>query len=148
MKAPVLIVLTIGLALTNLALAQPQFSPLPQESNRANISALLEHPILSVVPRSLDFGWVAPGSTATNTFLVENAGGGTLIGRAVAPPPFRIVQGGAYHLPKNSSQVVTITFTPARGGTNIAAVTFTGGGGATNHVIGRSALIRPRILSP
>jgi len=134
--------LGMGLVLTMEAAPPPVFTdPVLRTPTRTN---LLHNPVLIVAPDKLDFGWVEPGSTATNTFLIENAGGGMLTGQAIASAPFRIVQGGVYSLGRNSSQVVTLTFTPGREATNTALVKFTGGGGVSKEVIGRSALFRPR----
>ncbi|HEY5909549.1 MAG TPA: hypothetical protein VJA21_02980 [Verrucomicrobiae bacterium] len=108
------------------------FSPLPTRP-----SVVLTNPIILITPKALSFGVVPAGKSATNTFLIENVGRGELIGRASVPAPFKIISGGDYILKQNEIQVVTLEFTPGRGLTNIAAVTFTGGGGAKAAVIGR-----------
>ena len=90
---------------------------------------LIDHPFLLVSPTAMDLGRLRPGEGATNSFLVENVGGGILVGTATVPPPFRIVSGGSYRVPRSGAQVVTIVYTPNGSPTNTQVVTFTGGAG-------------------
>jgi len=103
----------------------------------ANAATLFTNPIIVVTPMTLDFGTVTTNTTATNTFLVENAGGGKLVGKATVAPPFKIVDGANYKLGENEAQVVTVIYTPRAVGSNIQTVLFTGGGKAKATVIGR-----------
>jgi hypothetical protein len=96
-------------------------------------------PIIVISPPVLDFGTVATNKTVTNTFLVENAGGGKLIGKAAVEPPFRILSGEAYALRHNEAQVVTVVYKPTGASTNMGTVKFTGGNGARATVVGRPA---------
>jgi len=112
----------------------PDFAPLPKDSNFA-----LTNAVLLVSPTTLDFGAVALGKGATNTFLVENIGRGKLVGTASVPTPFKILSGGDYALAEKQVQVVTIAYIPGRtrAMTNTATVKFTGGGGAKVKVTGK-----------
>jgi hypothetical protein len=102
------------------------------------------NPIIQVSPASLSFGQVLQGVTVSNTFTVQNMGGGTLSGTAAVPAPFSVVSGGTYNLGSNQSQIVVVGFSPS---TNAAAnsqtVTFTGGGGATAAVSGQLIAVLP-----
>jgi hypothetical protein len=113
----------------------------------AQAGTLFTNPVIVVTPMALDFGAVATHRTATNTFLVENAGGGKLVGHATVAPPFKVVEGGDYTLRENEAQVVTIIYTPRSALTNIQTATFTGGGGAKATVVGRlSAAASPKTI--
>jgi hypothetical protein len=92
-------------------------------------------PVIQVSPGSLCFGAVAGGATATDTVTVINAGGGVLVGTATVPVPFSVVSGGTYSLVGNQSQAVRVSYCPS-GLNDAAAVSFTGGGGATVSVSG------------
>jgi len=106
---------------------------------RAYGSNLLTNPVVMVTPMVLDFGSVKAGTTVTNTLLLENAGGGKLVGKASVPAPFKIISGGSYSLKENSAQVVTITYTPGRAPADTQTVTFTGGAGGKATVTGRNS---------
>jgi hypothetical protein len=110
--------------------------------------SLLTNPIVFVSPRVLDFGAVAPGAAATNTVLVENAGGGRLIGVAKVAAPFKIISGETYNLTRNQAQVMTLIYQPSGGGSDSQLLTFSGGGGATvvvtGHVVAVPAPVRPK----
>ena len=103
----------------------------------AKAATLFTVPVIVVTPKILDFRAGATNGTATNTFLVENAGGGKLVGKAMVARPFKIVDGGNYSLRENEDQVVTVIYTCRNARTNIQTVTFTGDGGAKATVIGR-----------
>jgi hypothetical protein len=103
----------------------------------AKAATLFTVPIIVVTPTTMDFGAVATNRTVTKAFLVENAGGGKLVGKAKVAPPFKIVDGGDYTLRENEVQVVTISYTPRSDRTNVQTVTFTGDGGAKATVVGR-----------
>jgi hypothetical protein len=90
------------------------------------------NPLIKVSPASLTFSAVAVNATATNYFMVQNVGGGTLAGTAAlvaGNKGFQIISGAAYSLSANQSQVVQVTYTP--NGTNATSqdITFSGGGG-------------------
>jgi Abnormal spindle-like microcephaly-assoc'd, ASPM-SPD-2-Hydin len=94
-------------------------------------------PIIQVTPSSLNFGYVAVGSTKDLNLTVKNAGGGTLTGNATTTVPFSIVSGGSYNLNSDQSQVVTIRYQPTSEGSHTGTVVFTGGDGATVPVTGK-----------
>lgn len=103
----------------------------------AKAATLFTVPVIVVTPTVLDFRAGATNGTATNTFLVENAGGGKLVGKATVARPFKIVDGGNYTLRENEAQVVTVIYACRNARTNIQTVKFTGDGGAKATVIGR-----------
>jgi hypothetical protein len=97
---------------------------------------LFTNPVIVVSPAMLKFGAADPHRTLTNTFLVENAGGGKLVGRVKVKPPFRVIDGRSYALRENEAQVVTIVYAPKSPETVTNTVEFTGGSGATATVVG------------
>jgi hypothetical protein len=94
-------------------------------------------PILVVRPRVIDFGVVPLKTTVTNTFLVENWGGGKLVGKATVQPPFKIISGAEYRLGPADAQVVTISYTPSGALLDTNIVKFSGGAGAVAPVVGK-----------
>ena len=105
----------------------------------AGAGTLFTNPCIVVWPRSIDFGAVPSKRVVTNTFLVENWGGGKVVGKATVSSPFKILSGASYRLGPADVQVVTIIYTPsgARFDTNV--VKFTGASGASVPVVGRLA---------
>src|SRR5690348_6736660 len=75
--------------------------------------SLFKDPIISVKPRQIDFGLVPAKTTVTNSVLIENWGGGKLVGKATVARPFKILSGGSYQLGPADAQVVTIIYTPS-----------------------------------
>jgi hypothetical protein len=104
--------------------------------------SLFTTPIISVKPRQIDFGSVPLKGTATNRFVVENWGGGKLVGKARVPKPFKILSGGNYRLSSGDAQVVTILYSPSGELVDTNVVTFTGGGGMLAPVSGKTAAKR------
>lgn len=99
-------------------------------------------PVISISPTSLDYGLVQNGTTSNKVIIVQNSGGGTLSGSASVAAPFSIVSGANYDLGASATQHVVVRFTPGTvqlGPTN-KTVTFTGGGGTTAAVSGRTPL--------
>jgi len=104
----------------------------------ARAGTLFTTPIIFVQPSSIDFGRIAPREFATNSFALENVGGGVLIGKATVPPPFKIISGETYQLKRSEIQLITIVYTPDNNPTNMEIVRFGGAdtpGSAT--VVGR-----------
>ena len=99
---------------------------------------LFTTPIINVSPRTIDFGVVPLKTSVTNTFLIENWGGGKLVGKATVPRPFKIISGGTYRLGPSDAQVITITYTPSGALMDTNVVKFTGGAGALAPVIGKT----------
>src|SRR5262245_17309372 len=99
---------------------------------------LFPGPVIVVTPAKINFGTAARNHSLTNTFLVENAGSGKLVGKASVPPPFKILDGETYELKGNEAQIVTIIYTGGDSPVVTNTVKFTGGGGAKATVIGRS----------
>jgi len=100
--------------------------------------SLFKDPVIHVSPTSIDFGQVAPKETATNSFLLENWGGGKLVGKATVSKPFKIISGGTYRLAPEDAQIVTIIYKPSSAALDTNVVKFTGGGGAAIPVTGRA----------
>lgn len=109
----------------------------------AQEGTLFTNAVLAVTPSRIDFGAVAPRTTVTNTFLVENVGSKQVKGKATVAAPFKIIEGASYVLTPNSAQVVTITYRPSRAEHDSAMVHFSGGYGARAAVIGRRAESKP-----
>src|SRR5437879_10742354 len=68
----------------------------------------------SVSPTAtVNFGSVAIGGLAEQTFTVQNTGGGTVSGTASVPAPFSVVSGGSFNLVGlGATQAVTVRFSP------------------------------------
>jgi hypothetical protein len=94
------------------------------------------NPVISVSPNGINFGSVLTNTVSSQTFVVQNTGGGTLTGTATVSGPFSIVAGGTYSLNANQSQNVTVGFSPTAPGPVTNTVTFTGGGGMTETLSG------------
>jgi hypothetical protein len=105
--------------------------------DRAQAGSLITNPVVMVTPMVLDFGPVKTHTTATNTLVVENAGGGKLVGKAAVSPPFKIIAGANYNLKEDAAQLLTVIYTPTTAGTDTQTITFTGGGGAKVTVTGK-----------
>jgi hypothetical protein len=99
--------------------------------------SLFTTPIISVLPRQIEFGAVPMKGSATNSFLVENWGGGKLSGKASVPRPFKILSGATYRLSPGDAQIVTVSYAPSGAPLDTNVVSFTGGGGAIAPVTGR-----------
>jgi len=106
---------------------------------QARADSLITNPVVMITPMLLDFGPVKTHTTATNTLLVENAGGGKLVGKATVAAPFKIISGASYSLKEDAAQLVTITYTPGGAAADTQIVTFTGAGGAKVTVSGKAA---------
>jgi len=86
-------------------------------------------PSIAVTPTALVFGSVT--TTADMTFIVTNAGGGTLVGTATASGAFSIVGPASYSLTTGQSHTITVRYTASSSSTVTGSVTLTGGGGVT-----------------
>ena len=110
----------------------------------AEAGTLFTSPVIVVTPTTLDFGRVATNTTATGTFLVENIGKGTLVGKVTVAAPFKILSGSDYSLRENELQIITVTYTPTGAASDTQTVQFTGGGGAKATATGRLAVVPPK----
>jgi hypothetical protein len=91
----------------------------------------------SVTPGStLAFGDVSEGSSAWQSFTVENTSTLTVSGKATTSAPFTISSGGSYDLAPGGKQTVTVKFSPEALESYTGTVTFTGDGGAKRAVTG------------
>ena len=93
-------------------------------------------PVLQVTPGSIAYGTILSGTSATNSFTVQNVGTGTLTGTASVGAPFSVMSGGSYSLGASASQTVTVVFSPTVASNFNQSVTFTGGNGANTTVTG------------
>jgi hypothetical protein len=129
-----------GIALTSLFTTDKDGNPRPS-SGAWDIGAYQyvttsTNPVLSVTPASQNFGTIATGATATQTFTVQNTGGGTLTGTASVAAPFSVLSPANYSLTNNQTQIITVEYSPTVAGTNTQNVAFSGAGGATVSVTG------------
>jgi PKD repeat protein len=91
-------------------------------------------------PASRDFGILAVGATASQTFTVTNAGAITLNGTATADPPFAVTLGSSFSVPPGQATSVTVTFAPTNSGAFTGSVIFlSDGANSTNAVTGAAA---------
>jgi hypothetical protein len=94
------------------------------------------NPVIQVSPTSLYYGSALTNTSATNSIVVQNAGGGTLAGSVSVSTPFYLVGSGAYSLGSNQSQTISIRYTPTAAGDYSRTATFTGGGGTVASLSG------------
>ena len=99
-------------------------------------------PVIQVNPGSIGFGTVLAGTSATNSFTVQNVGTGTLSGNATVASPFFLISGGAYSLGAGQTQAVLVAFSPLVASNYSQSVNFSGGGG-TNATVSGSATNAP-----
>jgi hypothetical protein len=101
-------------------------------------------PSISVSPQLLAFGSVPASTSVTNSFKVQNIGGGTLTGTANVSAPFNIVSGGTYSLVGNQTQTVTVSYTPDGAPTNYGTILFNeSNGSVTNASVMGSVILPP-----
>jgi hypothetical protein len=110
----------------------------------AKAATLFTVPVMIVTPTNLDFGTVTEQTTATNSFLVENAGGGTLVGKVTVAAPFKIISGDTYSLKSGEIQIVTITYSPSEAEKDVQTAEFSGAKPVTAKVIGKRGPPRPK----
>jgi len=93
-------------------------------------------PVVQVHAGTQSYGTILTGTRVTNSFTVENVGGGILSGAATAAAPFSVLPGGAYNLGPAQSQTISVVFAPATAGSYSQSVAFSGGGNASATVSG------------
>jgi hypothetical protein len=101
---------------------------------------------IDIKPVSLSFGYVHMGSTKDLFLTVKDKWGGTLTGNATTTSPFSIVSGGSYDLGPGQSQDVTVRYQPTSQGPHTGTIVFTGGGGATVQMTGKTELGLPWMM--
>lgn len=101
------------------------------------------NPAISLNPGSLNFGSIAVQSNATQTFTVQNIGGGTLTGTASVGAPFSIVGNASYSLGSNVSQSITVRYAPTQAGVSSGTVSLSGNQGTTLPVTGSAWAVLP-----
>jgi len=107
------------------------------------------NPVPLVSPPSLNFGAVLANTTVSNSFTIQNIGGGVLSGTASVAAPFHIMSGGTYSLTNGQSQAVWVSYTPV-GAADGQTVTFTvaGGNAASATVSGSLLAALPGLTFP
>jgi hypothetical protein len=100
-------------------------------------------PVIQVTPGSIAYGTILTGTSATNSFTVQNVGTGTLTGTASVGSPFSIISGGSYSLGANASQMVKVAFNPGAASNYTQSVIFTGGAGTITTVTGSATNVPP-----
>jgi hypothetical protein len=106
--------------------------------------SLFKTPVISVKPYAMDFGSVAAKTSVTNSIVVENWGGGKLVGKVIVARPFKILSGGTYRLGASDAQIVTVVYTPSGAALDTNVLKFTGGGGALVPGFGKTIEKRDR----
>jgi hypothetical protein len=94
------------------------------------------NPAVSVNPGSLIFAAIPVSTSATQAFVVQNIGGGTLTGTASASAPYSILGTASYSLGSNASQTINVRYAPTQAGVNGGTVTLTGNQSTTLPVSG------------
>jgi hypothetical protein len=116
-----------GIALTLLLVACPSGGGAGGGGNIPDAAQL------RVVPTSGNYGAVAVGGSATQSFTLRNTGNETLYGDAVvASGPFEIISGGTFALAAGAEQTLLVNFTPNNAGVVNGTITLTGTGIAPN----------------
>ena len=93
-------------------------------------------PVIAIGASSLSLGTILTNTAATNTFMVQNSGTGTLTGTATVAAPFSILSGGSYNLTAGQSQTVSVLFSPTTAGSYVQTLALTGAGGTNLAVSG------------
>jgi hypothetical protein len=96
-------------------------------------------PAITISARTLDFGSVCVGSIKKLSFMVQNVGGGILMGAANVSPPFSILGGSPCVLKPVQTQVITVQYAPKSIGVHMTVVHLTGADGAAVTVMGSAA---------
>jgi hypothetical protein len=115
---------------------------LPRAGSAQPSGLVVTNPVLSVTPTNLDFGIIGVGRAKNLSVVIQNLGGGTLVGSATnsAGGVFSVVSGGTYALTNNQSQTVTIRYSPMEVGNFSQNVSFTGGGNLSIKAHGRAGI--------
>jgi serine/threonine protein kinase/ketosteroid isomerase-like protein len=168
-----------SVTMPTITLTRPGEPPVPDEKARKSAGRIIRDWVLlgaavlglvltgmfarspeaSVEPASLDFGTVALGAGANQSFTVTNTGGRRLTGEVLAAcPDFLVVSGaGSYSLKSNESVTVTIRFSPNKVGKSGCAVALGRGLEATHIPVvgigeggtgGRGAVVKPPSRDP
>jgi hypothetical protein len=107
------------------------------ESACSSVASAVARIAFSVSPTgTVNFGNVNVGSSATQTFTVQNTVGGAVSGSASVSAPFSIVSGSPYTLNgSGASQVVTVRFSPTTAAVASVNVNFTGDGDSLSRLV-------------
>jgi hypothetical protein len=107
------------------------------ESACSPVGSAVARSDFSVTPSgTVDFGSVNIGTTADQTFTVQNTGGGTVSGNATTSAPFSVVSGGSFNLVgSGATATVTVRFTPTVAALATGNVTFTANSGSISSTV-------------
>jgi hypothetical protein len=105
------------------------------ESACSRVGSAVARSDFSVIPSgTVDFGSVTIGTTADQTFTVQNTDGGTVSGTVTTSAPFSVVSGGSFTLVGvGATTPVTVRFAPVVAAMAITNVTFTANGGSVSR---------------
>jgi hypothetical protein len=101
------------------------------------------NPAVSVNPGSLLFASIPVSSSATQSFTVQNAGGGTLTGTASVSAPFSIIGSASYSLGSNATGTINVRYAPTQAGVNSGTISLTGNQSITLPVTGSAWTVLP-----
>ncbi|MEI7939736.1 MAG: C10 family peptidase, partial [Verrucomicrobiota bacterium] len=105
---------------------------------------------IAVTPTNWDYGWVAVGSNAQQTFVVTNRGGAQVTGGTVSVgPPFSVVSGGSFTVAGFGTTNVVVRFAPISevASSNNLVFNTSNGGSVTNPVRGAGATFPQALFS-
>jgi len=117
----------------------------------SSASATVARDALSLTPSgTVAFGNVNVGSSADQTFTVQNDGQSAVSGTVSASAPFSVVAGGQYDLAAGGGRAnVTVRFSPATAVATTSNVTFAmNGGGTISRVVTGTGTTSTASLSP
>jgi len=107
------------------------------ESACSSVGSAVARSDFSVTPSgTVDFGTVNIGTTADQTFTVQNTGGGTVSGTASTSAPFSVVPGSSFNLVGGgTTATITVRFTPTVAAVATSSVTFTTNGSSISVTV-------------
>jgi Concanavalin A-like lectin/glucanases superfamily len=134
---------TASTTLTNLTTGTTYFASVTavnssgSESSCSPVASAVARSDFSVTPSTtVDFGSVNIGTTADQTFTVQNTGGGTVSGSATTSAPFSVVSGGSFNLVGvGATATVTMRFTPTVAALATGNATFTANSGSVSRTL-------------
>jgi len=113
------------------------------ESPCSPVASAVARSEFSVTPSgTVSFGSVNIGTTADQTFTVQNTGGGTLSGTATTSAPFSVVSGASFNLAgSGATATVTVRFTPTLAALATGNVTFSVNGSSVSSTVTGTGLV-------
>jgi len=134
--------LTVTQALTGLVTGSTYFAAVTAvatsgaQSACSTVASAVARIDFAVTPTgTVNFGTVNIGSSADQTFTVQNLTLASISGTVTTSAPFSIVSGGAFTVGAGSTTTVTVRFTPTVAATASTNVTFTANGGSVSSAV-------------